>query len=178
MADVEEFAEETPSSPSESPKKKKMMTIIIVAGIMLFEGGGLFVVTRMMYKSPETVEAVELPEEERVLQNVMDEVELALPDMNAFNKSEGRQSICSFQVTVRVRKDKAKEVQCILDARKSTIRDRFNTVIRSAEMKYLGEPGLGTIRRQFRLELEKILGSKELVLELLIPKFFQSAADV
>jgi len=69
-------------------------------------------------------------------------------------------------------------VQTILEARKSTVLDRFNTVIRGADSKYLNEPNLDTIRRQFQFELNKVLGSDELVLELLIPRFYQSPADL
>ena len=77
-----------------------------------------------------------------------------------------------------MRSDKKDDIQKVLEARESTILDRFNTVIRSADTKYLNEPGLDTIRRQFLFELEKVIGEEGVVLELLIPKFFQSPADL
>ncbi len=173
MADSEEFVSDSPSTPSGKGKK---LLIIGVAGFMLLEGVGLFLLTKMMYQQPEAAQAT-ITEEEKALQNVQEEIELTLPELSSFNKREGRLFIYKLVVTIRVPKDSSEEIQKILEARESTILDRFNTVIRSAETKYLNEPGLDTIRRQFRFELEKILGDDELILELLIPKFFQSPVN-
>jgi flagellar basal body-associated protein FliL len=176
MAEADEFAGDT-TVASASPKKK-IITMAILAGIVLMEGGGIFLVTKMMYQAPASADASAIAPEDDQLRSVQDEVELPLPEVNAFNKREGRLFLYNLQVTIRVRKDKCDDVEKILEARESTILDRFNTVIRGAETKYLNETGLDTIRRQFLFELNRILGDEELILELLIPKFFQSPADV
>ena len=176
MAETEEFVDQGKSP--KAGKSKKLLASGIVAGIMLAEGAALFFVTKMMYKEPEGAQAAQLTEEQQALRSVQDEVELSLPELNAFNKREGRLFLYSLQITVRVRKDNAPDIETILKARESTIQDRFNTVIRSAETKHLNEPRLDTIRRQFLFELNGILGDDELILELLIPKFFQSPANV
>ena len=176
MAETEEFVEQ--GKPPKAGKNKRLLASGIVVGIMLAEGATLFVVTKMMYQEPESAQAAQLTEGEQTLRSVQDEIELPLPELNAFNKREGRLFLYSLQVTVRVRKDKAPGIEQILKARESTIQDRFNTVIRSAETKHLSEPRLDTIRRQFLFELNGVLGDDELILELLIPKFFQSPANV
>jgi len=49
------------------------------------------------------------------------------------------------------------------------------TVIRSADPKFLQEPGLETIRRQIKFELDKVLGDDKIIVDLLIPSLLQSS---
>ena len=175
MADQEDFADGNASAPK--PGKKKLFTLLAGVGILFGEGAAVFFAAKMLYKQPAVVQA-ELSSEEQALEDAKQETEIALPELNAFNKREGRLYMYNLEITIRVRQSKAEEVCEIIEARKSTILDRFNTVIRGAETKYLNEPGLETLRRQLSFELNKILGDDELVLELLIPKFYQSPANV
>lgn len=175
MAETNDKNQETSSVAS---KGRKLMPLLMIGGICLAEGAGIFFLTKMMYKQPESANAAPPTAEERSLEQATKEVELCLPEVNAFNKREGRLFLYTLEITIRVDKEKEAEIQQIVDARKSTILDRFNTVIRSADTKYLNEPGLDTLRRQLKFELERILGSDELVLELLIPKFYQAPANL
>lgn len=178
MADTDQIIDDSTTSAASAKGGKKLLVLIIGAALVLGEGVGIFVVTRMMYQRPATAEAAAQTPEQAALATVEDQVELPLPEVNAFNKREGRLFLYNLEVTIIVHKDKAEDVKKILEMRKSTILDRFNTVIRSADSKYLNEPGLETLRRQFRFELDKILGDDELLHDLVIPRFYQSPADV
>jgi flagellar basal body-associated protein FliL len=177
MAEVEKFETPAPVAPAEGGKKRKLMGPVLVLLVLVGEGLGVFVATKMIYRT-EPVQAAPPTAEETRLESLQQEVEVALPEVRAFNKREGRIYICNLEVVLRVRADKVEEIQKMLEARKSTISDRLNTVIRSADVKTLNEPGLETLRRQFRFELDSLLGDDQLILELLIPKFFQSPANL
>jgi flagellar basal body-associated protein FliL len=66
----------------------------------------------------------------------------------------------------------------LIDARKATIRDRLDTLLRNADPKYLNEPGLETLRRQIKFELDKVFKDEKLVDEILITKFLKSRANL
>jgi hypothetical protein len=65
-----------------------------------------------------------------------------------------------------------------VDARQATICDRVNTVVRRAEPKFLSEPGLETVRRQIKFELDKVFGDEDLIQEVLLPELLQSQAQL
>jgi flagellar basal body-associated protein FliL len=165
-------------APADNSKRRKLVSTLVAAGLILAEGAGIFIVTRMMYQRPATAAAAQKSPQEQAMASIEEQIEVALPEINAFNKREGRLFLYNLEVTVVVHKKCADNVKKVLDLRTSTILDRFNTVIRSADSKYLNEPGLDTLRRQFRFELDKVLGDDEVLLDLLIPRFYQSPADL
>ncbi|HNO77924.1 MAG TPA: hypothetical protein PKN33_07665 [Phycisphaerae bacterium] len=158
--------------------KSKLKVMLLIFGLLGLEGGGIFFATKMMYNKPEATMAKEVSDEDKTIQSLKDHVEIAIPELNAYNKRDGRLFLYNVQVTIRVQSDKKEQVEEIISMRESTIKDRFNTVIRSADSKYLNEPELKTIRRQLQHELENVMGDDQLIEELLIPKFFQSPANV
>ena len=178
---AEEAAKETTpkaAAPEEVKSTGRFKTLAIIGGIMLLEGGGLFLITKMIYQKPEELSAEVLDPKAQLLENIKEHVEISLPEINAFNRRQGRLYMYNIEVSIRVKTIREEDVKNIIEARKGTIFDRLNTVIRSAEVKHLNEPGLGTIRRQFKFELNRVMGDDELILELLIPKFLQSPADL
>jgi len=175
MADTNPISEETSAA---KPDRRKLMTMLVAAGLVLGEGAGIFIITRMMYRQPESAAAAQKSPQEQVLDGIGEHVEIALPEVSAFNKREGRLYVYNLDVTMVVSQKRAEGVQKILDMRRSTILDRLNTVIRSADSKHLNEPGLDTLRRQFRFELNKVLGDDEVLVDILIPRFYQSPADL
>jgi flagellar basal body-associated protein FliL len=207
MADKEKEqfpAEAEASSTDAAPKKKKgMLAPIIIVVVLLAEGAGVFVVTKMIYR-PEAAKAAEVASEGgeggggehgggggggghgggggehgAAAAGAADkESEIALPEIRAFNKREGRLFLVNAEVVLRINTEKLEHTKKMLENRKSTISDRLNTVIRSAEVSTLNEPTLETLRRQFRFELDTVLGDEQLILELLIPKFFQTPANL
>jgi flagellar basal body-associated protein FliL len=172
------IADATPSSGDPSGRKKKLITLAIIAGLVLGEGGAIYWAVNHFSGPPAGSQAAEDTEGQENQLGLGTEVEISLPEINAFNKKEGRLYLFSMEISIKLRQEDVEKVSKALEVRESTIKDRFNTVIRSADLQYLNEPGLDTIRRQFRYELDRILGDDQLILELLIPKFFQSPADV
>ena len=85
MADSQEFVDET--TPSSSGKGKKFV-LLAIFGVMLVEGVGLFLLTKMMYDQPQSAQA-DVTEEQKILQGVQEETELKLAELSAFNKREG-----------------------------------------------------------------------------------------
>ncbi|NOX59732.1 MAG: hypothetical protein GXP29_12875 [Planctomycetes bacterium] len=175
MADEAANVEAQDAQPAQG--KKKLKTMLMIAGILALEGGGIFFATKMVYKT-EPVKAEQISDQQEHMQRVKDQVEIALPELNAYNKRDGRLFLYNMQVTIRVQSDQKEQVEEVIKLRESTIMDRFNTVIRGADMKFLNEPELQTIRRQLQHELEDVLGDDQVIEELLIPKFFQSPANV
>lgn len=176
MADEE--AAQSGESPAAGAPKKKFMTLIVIGGVMMLEGGAIFFAAKMLYKQPEAAMAESESKDNQSIEAIEREVEIALPEVNAFNKRQGKLMLYNLEMAIRVNKDNKEAVERILAARQATILDRLNTVIRSAESKYLSEPGLETLRRQFKQELNRILGEHDLVLELLVRRFFQSPVDM
>lgn len=176
MADEEAVGQS--ESTDSSNRKKKIVTLGIIAAVMLLEGGAIFFAVKMMYKQPESAMAQETDESDDAIAAIEQEVEIVLPEINAFNKREGKLMLFNLEMAIRVAKDDKEACERILAARQGTILDRLNTVIRSADAKHLSEPGLETIRRQFKHELSRIIGDDELIKELLVRRFFQSPIDL
>ncbi len=176
MAEEQANNTETTSAPA-GGGKTKLKTMLVIFGVLALEGGGIFFATKMMYKT-DAVKAEEPSGEAQHMQALKDQIELSLPEMNAYNKRDGRLFMYNLQVTIRVQSDKKEQIEEVIKLRESTIMDRFNTVIRRADTKFLNEPELHTIRRQLQHELESIIGDDQIIEELLIPKFFQSPANV
>jgi len=55
-----------------------------------------------------------------------------------------------------------------------SIKDRLQAVIRAADPKDLNDPSLETLKRQLLLELNNLIGGKELIREILISNMLQS----
>jgi len=176
MAD-EAAVESTESS--ETPRgKHRFMTLGIIGGVMLLEGVGIFVAVKMMYHQPAAAVADAPDARDDALAAIEKEVEIVLPEVNAFNKRQGKLMIYNLELAIRVNKEDKERVERILAARQGTILDRLNTVIRSADPKYLSEPGLDTLRRQFKHELTRIMGDSEPISAVLVRRFFQSPVDL
>jgi flagellar basal body-associated protein FliL len=164
---------------AENPTRKKLIPIVIVAGLMIVEAVGIFVAMKTLGTDPQPAEAAtgegigpgETPAD------AMD-VELVICELDAYNKQTGRLLMIHLEVVVVVSPDEQERFEKLIELRQNTIDDRVTTIIRSADPKYLNEPQLETIRRQIKFELDKIVGSEDLIHEVLIPKLLQSASNL
>ena len=66
----------------------------------------------------------------------------------------------------------------LVKANQARINDRVNFIIRAAEPQHLKEPGLDTIKRKLKAELDRVLGEENLIKEVLVPDFLQSGPGV
>ena len=165
------------------PKKKKLLPIIIVAGLMAAEAGVIFLAVNLLGGKPDAAEAGEVEgtgegTEAGEVGPGEDVVEITIADTDAFNNRTGRLYVYHIKVSAVVAASNKEKLEQIVTEREATIQDRVNVVVRSADPKHLNEPGLETIRRQIQFELNKIIGSDSLILELLIPKLLQSRSSL
>lgn len=106
-------------------------------------------------------------------------VEVALVDIRAPNKLSGRTFIYDVSVFAVVKDDKAEEFKAAVKSREASIRDRIRTIIAQLHPDKLGggnEPGLETLRRQIRYQLEDIAG-EGVITEVLVARCIPFRAD-
>ena len=163
------------------PKSRKLTTILVIAGLMLAEGA--LILGAMMFfggdpglatASTGSATGGDGPDEG----SPGDVAEVVIAELDAYNSLSGRLYVYHLQISAQVNPQDRQRIESIVEERGDTICDRINTVIRGADPKHLNEPGLETMRRQIKFELDKILGDDSLVLELLIPKLLQSRANL
>ena len=172
--------EETDANVNVPTKRKKLLPYTIIGAIMLVEGLAVYIAAKTLGSDPAAAEAGQGSGESigpDGMPTDMD-VELLICELDAFNKKTGRLMMYHIQVVAIVNRGHEERLQKLVELRRGTISDRVTTVIRSAEPKYLSEPGLETIRRQIKFELDKIFGDETLIIELLIPKLLQSSSNL
>lgn len=164
-----------------SAKSRKLTIILVIGGLMLAEGSLIFGAMKFFGGAPGRASAgtaladQAVPTQEGAATPI---AEVLIAELDAYNNLSGRLYVYHLQVSAQVKPEAKKQIEKIIEQRGGTICDRINTVIRGADPKHLNEPGLETMRRQIKFELDKIFGDDSLVLELLIPKLLQSRANL
>lgn len=180
MPDDQQKAPEVPT------KSKNIKTLIIVGGIMVAEAGLIFGVMKVVGASPADANAGEMGEAVAGEADSSDDQgegagavgEVLLVKTDAYNNRSGRLYIYHIQVSALVEAQHVSALEKLVEERQGTIEDRINTVIRGADPAHLNEPGLETLRRQIKFELDKVSGDPSLLLEVLIPKLLQSRSNL
>lgn len=106
-------------------------------------------------------------------------VEIAVVDLKAPNKQSGRTFLYDVSIYIAVKAEHEERVKQISEARGATIRDRMRTIIAQGDPEKLGggaEPGLETLRRQVKYQLDEIFGDG-MIEEVLIPRCIPFRAD-
>lgn len=170
MAD-ESIGDQSGQAPKPSSRK---ITIIVVALLMLGEGVGIFLVTRAMQRSPDQAAAADSDGAGSEEASVEELAEVDLAECRPTNRITGKLVSYQLRVSALVASEGREEVEEIIKAKKERILDRINFVIRSAEPRQLGEPGLETIKRRIKAELDELLDDDQLIRAVLIPEFLQS----
>lgn len=170
------------STPQEvSPKamgKGRWKTPAIVAGLMLTEGVGIFLIMKMVSPAPQVARAADEMGTADDPLGLNNRVEIVLCDISAFNRKEGRLFVYNATISVLVDADDQDKIARFVEVREQSIKDRIQVIFRSADPKDLGDPGLESIKRQLVFELNNLLGGKELIRDVLIPKLLQSRANL
>lgn len=104
--------------------------------------------------------------------------EVKLAECKTFNKETGKLVLFHIRVSVLVASTEADRARKLVEAKQARIEDRVNTVIRSAEPRHLNEPGLETLKRRLKFELDRIFEDPRLVQEVLIPYLVQSGSGL
>lgn len=157
--------------------KKRLKLLGIILGVMLAEGVGIFVLVGVTSAPPPATDAAELGQNPEEIIESMD-VELALVECDAINRKSGQGVIAHIVLCARVAAADRQRAGKLIELRQSTIKDRVQMILRSADPQHLNEPNLDTIKRQIKFEVDKILDDEKLIHEILIPQFLQSRSTV
>ena len=99
-------------------------------------------------------------------------VEVLVLEFKAPNRVNGNSYLYDVKIYVSAKPDNQKALTDVITARSATIQDRVRTIISQADPSKLGggtEPGLETLRRQVKYQLDEIVG-EGMVEEVLIAK--------
>jgi flagellar basal body-associated protein FliL len=93
----------------------------------------------------------------------------------------GRTFLYDISIYAVVKGENMKTVTEKLKEREALIKDRVRTIIAQSDPEKLGggsEPGLETLRRQVKYQLDEMLGGKEgLIEEVLVPRCIPFRTD-
>ena len=99
-------------------------------------------------------------------------VELSVVDFRAPNKQAGRTFLYDVTIFISIRADAEEKTKTVLTDRAALIKDRIRTIIGQSDPEKLGggsEPGLETLRRQVKYQLDEIVG-EGIIDEVLVPR--------
>jgi hypothetical protein len=166
------------------PKGGRLLPLVIVAVLMGLEGVGVFFLARALSGGPASAHGEETPSHSAGSggehgtggsAGPVDEFgEVAIADCKPSNVFAGKLITCHIRVSALVKAADLAKAQALVQARQARLDDRVNAVIRSAELKQLEEPGLDSIKRRLKHELDVIFGDDQLVQQVLIPQLLQS----
>ena len=106
-------------------------------------------------------------------------LEIQLLDSRFPNKLSGRTFIYDVSIYLTVRAESADKVKQVIADRDALIKDRVRTIIAQLDPDKLGggsEPGLETLRRQVKYQLDEIVGDG-LIDEVLVPRCIPFRTD-
>lgn len=179
--DNKEAAAQPTTEPAPfADRKRNLMTIVVVGVLMLVEGLGIFMGIKFLGAEPEQVEAsdgVYVTDEAGIRRLLPSQMEIKVADLVAFNTKTGRAYVYQISIYADVETQHLEVLRDTLEFRENTIEDRLSQVIRACDPKYLEEPGLETIRRQFKRVMDDIVGSEVMINEILLPQFSKQRAD-
>jgi flagellar basal body-associated protein FliL len=162
-------------------------TPVLLAGVMLVEAVVLFVGFKFVAGGPKPANAADLttlaaaekagPGDATTDSN--EPVEVEVLEIKAPNRQNGRTFIYDLDVVISIKPQFLQKVTDALKARQALIEDRVRTIIGEADPDKLGggsEPGLETLRRQVKYQLDEVLGDG-IIDEVLIPRCIPYRAD-
>jgi flagellar basal body-associated protein FliL len=106
-------------------------------------------------------------------------IELKVVDFKAPNRQNGRTFLYDISIYLSTKAERQEEVAAKLQENDARIRDRIRTIMAQADPDKLGggsEPGLETLRRQVKYQLDEIIGEGAID-EVLIPRCIPYRAD-
>jgi flagellar basal body-associated protein FliL len=189
-APAKESAEKKPEAGGAAMLSK---TPVLLGVVMLLEAVVLFAGFKFLGGGPKPASAVELAHEgegggehggegagKHVKGNDKDKfVELNVVDFKAPNSQNGRRYLYDVSVYVIVKGEAEAKVKDMIRDREALIKDRIRTIIGQMDPEKLGggsEPGLETLRRQVKTQLENIIGDG-MIDEVLVPRCIPFRAD-
>ncbi len=173
MAEEETTTEavEGGEAPAAPKRKRSMATIGVFGGVMLVEGVAIFLCMKFLGTEPDPTQGMDVVP---TTQAWAESRELDVADLRVLHRSEHQTVLYTVRVVVTISSSDdtvIKDVEEFLEKRRGTIEDSLSRVIRSSDEKHLNEPGLETLRRRFRHELNGLIGDETTFENVLIPNF-------
>ena len=106
-------------------------------------------------------------------------MEISLLESRFPNKQSGRMFLYDVSIVLTVKTDAQEKVKKVIADRDALIKDRVRTIIAKSDPEKLGggsEPGLETLRRQVKYQLDEIAG-EGLIDEVLVPRCIPFRTD-
>lgn len=157
-------------------------TPVMLGAVMILEAVVLFAGFKFLGSGPQPVAGAELllkqPENGKAdsgdarTTDPAKQVEINVVDIKAPNKVSGRTLLVDVSIWMVVNRDFETQAKDVVKAREALIRDRIRTIIAQSDPAKLdggAEPGLETLRRQVKYQLDEILG-EGIVDEVLVPR--------
>ena len=164
-------------------------TPVLLGGVMLLEAVVLFAGFKFLGAGPKPAGA-EIVQEDGADAHGEDgaagaagkkkkTVEVPVLDFKAQNKLSGRTFIYDVSIYVVTKSEFDAQVRDTIKEREALIKDRVRTIIAQNDPEKLGggsEPGLETLRRQVKHQLDEIIG-EGMVDEVLVPRCIPIRTD-
>ncbi len=172
---------ETPADSTQnegaSSKPKRLVPLIIILAVMAVEGVGVYALTKFLSPTPQatlaqeaatvtTEEAVELPKDEHA--------EIPLVQTRLTNRRGAKTQTISISVSALIESKNKDAIVALVEGMNSRINDRVSAVVRAATDETLDQPGLETLKRQLKSELDQILGDDRIVREVLVGELIRA----
>jgi len=96
------------------------------------------------------------------------------------NVNSGRRYLYDVAIVVLVKAENKAEIEATFKEREAMIKDRVRTIVAQSDPTKLGggdEPGLETLRRQVKHQLDEIVGKEGMIQEILIPRCIPFRVD-
>jgi len=106
-------------------------------------------------------------------------VEVRVLEFKAPNKMTGRTFIYDLKICVLTKGEYQSRVEDTIKEREALIQDRIRTIVAQSDPEKLGgasEPGLETLRRQVKYQLDEIVG-EGMIDEVLVPRCIPLRTD-
>lgn len=161
-------------------------TPVLLGGAMFLEAVVLFAGFKFIGGGAKNANAADLTtvtkstsDKEGDAADPSDTVEIQLLDSRFPNKQSGRTFLYDVQIYLSVKKEAADHVKKILADHDALIQDRVRTIIAQSDPDKLGggsEPGLETLRRQVKYQLDELVGDGTID-DVLVPRCIPFRTD-
>lgn len=188
MAEKAEKPKEEAAGGEEKAKKAPIWskTPVLITAIMVVEAGILLGVFKVMSGGGAKPAAAEVSlatgEGEHGSSTTKPGSLTEVPTLSERfpNVMSGRRYLYDVAIVALVKTENKAAIEEVFRARESMIKDRVRTIIAQSDPSKLGggdEPGLETLRRQIKHQLEEITGREGLIEEILIPRCIPFRVD-
>jgi flagellar basal body-associated protein FliL len=177
-----------PAAPAHPPKGGGMLTKtpVLLGGVMVIEAVVLFAGFKFITGGAKNANAADLtvPDKTKVegaagATDATATAEIPLLDSRFPNKQNGRTFLYDIQIFLSCKKEMADKVKPIIADHAALIQDRVRTIIAQSDPDKLGggsEPGLETLRRQVKYQLDENVGDG-MIDDVLIPRCIPFRTD-